>query len=291
MRGDEQVGAVPQGMIGGQRLGIGDVQAGGGDVAGAQALHQRVGVEYGAAADVDDHHAVLHKLHAAGAQQVPGIGRAGQADKHDVGGGQQRVQAVVAGVDGLVGVKGCAGMQLVAQHMRAHRLADARGVVADVARAQDGNGLAVDVAQHGEGAPLLLLHVVHGGADAMQHSHQQRDDVLAHGVGIHARAVGDGKGAAVAAVHLVDVAVDACGDGVDVLYVFCLGNLRLVAVVHQHFGLFHDFGGHLFAAGVGMDGQLGELLPQVSHGAGAEVATHHTDSFAHGSVLPFFIFI
>ena len=274
-------------MIGGERLGVGDVEPGGGDVAGAQAVHQRVGVEYGAAADVDDHHAVLHQPHAAGVEQVFRIGRAGQADEHDVGCGQQRVKAVVAGVECFVGVKRCAGVQLIAQHARAHCPADAGGVVADVAGAQDRHGLAVDVAQHGEGAPLLLLHVVHGRADAVQHRHQQRDDVLAHSVGIHARAVGDGESTAVAAVHLVDVAVDAGGDGVDILNVLRLRNLRLVAVVHQDLGLFHDAIGHLFAARVGIDGQLGELLPQIRHGAGAEVAAHHADSLAHGSVLPY----
>ena len=115
----------------------------------------------------------------------------------------------------------------------------------------------------------------------MHNGQQQGDDVLADRVAVDARAVRHGEGAAVAAVHLVDVAVDARGDGVDVAHVLGRGDLGLVAVVHEHLGARQDLVGHLRVSGIGKEFKLRELLPQVGHGAGTQVAAHHADPLVH----------
>src|SRR5437870_10598954 len=59
VRGDEDVGRLPQGVIRGERLRVGYVKRGA-DAAGTQRLQERIGIDGLAAARIDEQSAWLH---------------------------------------------------------------------------------------------------------------------------------------------------------------------------------------------------------------------------------------
>ena len=93
VRGEDQVGRVPQRMVGRQRLGIDDVEHGA-QPAGAQLREQRAGVDRRAAAGADVEGAVAQAGERSRVDQpARGVRERQQVDDH-VGAGQQRVELV-----------------------------------------------------------------------------------------------------------------------------------------------------------------------------------------------------
>ena len=73
--GNDDVGQREQFVIGGQRLGIGDIQSGAGQLTGDQGIIQRVGIHQPPAGAVDKISGILHRLELRRAEHFAGLFR------------------------------------------------------------------------------------------------------------------------------------------------------------------------------------------------------------------------
>nr|WP_246631266.1 hypothetical protein [Pseudonocardia nigra] len=98
VRGDQHVPACPQRVVGGQRLGLEHVERRAGEPARLQRRHERVEVDGGAAADVDEERRRRAPAQPGGVEQALGLRGLRDGDHHDVGAGKLLVQRI-GGVD------------------------------------------------------------------------------------------------------------------------------------------------------------------------------------------------
>jgi hypothetical protein len=84
VRGDDHVFHGPQGMPGGQRLGLEDVQSGAGDLVGFERRDQIVEHHDGAAADVDEIARGFHPPDHGPVEEAPGFRGVRRRDHHEV---------------------------------------------------------------------------------------------------------------------------------------------------------------------------------------------------------------
>ncbi len=84
VRRDEAVFALPQRMVGGKRLGLGDIQPRTVKLSALKRPHQRVGIYGRAAPDVQKNRAVLHGADHFFIKQMNGLRRFGKRERHDI---------------------------------------------------------------------------------------------------------------------------------------------------------------------------------------------------------------
>ena len=92
VRADDDIGQVQQRVVGGDRLLLEHVEAGGADLAAAEALEERVLLLGLAAGGVDEDHPVLHLRDGLAVDHVMRLGRVRRVAGHDVRLAQDRVQ-------------------------------------------------------------------------------------------------------------------------------------------------------------------------------------------------------
>ena len=145
MRGEDDVVEPAQRRL--ERVALGlrldreDVERGAGDVAGEDVVAQRLGVDDHAARGVDEQAARLHLRELLRAEEAGVAGPAVDVQAHDVGLGEQVVEALhppgVAVGEPVGGVE--------EDHPQAHRLGEVGQLGADVAVAHDAERAAADL--------------------------------------------------------------------------------------------------------------------------------------------------
>lgn len=247
MRGNNNVRRLPQPTRLGQRLRDKHIQRGAADLAGLESIHQRVLVDGGAAADVDDPGVLGQQLEALGVEGVLGGVGAGQDHDEGVGLGEQLGELVLAVDLDAVAHALAAGDALdlgaEAAQVRGERLCDvaeAPDEDAGVAQGGEGAGGAVGLGPAEVAGPLVLELVVAHLVEAAGGVEEEAEGVLGDGVVVEAGAGGDGDLGGVEAG--VEDVVRAGGEGLDPLEVLeaASGVLEVVGGVgpgHEDLGV------------------------------------------------------
>ena len=160
MGSDDDVVHLPEGMVAGKRFRIGDVQAGGPDLARSQGLHKRRGLNHLSPGDVHHVNVIFHGGELGGSQHPFRGGRMGDAAHHHVGLRQDPVQLVrnhhflhVPAQRDVLGVD--------AQDPHAEGGGALGHLGADAAQADDQHGLVTEL-DHGQpGLPAHPVSAVH----------------------------------------------------------------------------------------------------------------------------------
>jgi len=100
---DGHVTEVPQRVVRRERFRVGDVEAGAGDGVRANRRDERVGVDDGAAADIDEVRVGRERLELGLADQALGLVGQRRGDDEVIGPGQRLVDGVLVEADDLVG--------------------------------------------------------------------------------------------------------------------------------------------------------------------------------------------
>jgi hypothetical protein len=109
---DQHVLHGPKRRGGGKRLVAHDIEAGGGDALLGKRADERILIHDTAACDVDKVRRRLHQAQRLGVDQVGGLGGKRAGERHDVGGWDERVKAIVA-VHGVSAFPATAGRRAV----------------------------------------------------------------------------------------------------------------------------------------------------------------------------------
>ena len=206
-----------------------NVQTGGADLLGLQALDQVVGVNQTASGGVDDGDGGLHQLNGCGVDQMMGFLSQRAVEGDDVGLGEQLVELHI--IQAGVGV----GELVVGQDLHAKATADVTENAANLTGANQAHGLAVQIeagkAVEGEvevaGAQICLVSAA---VDGQQQSHGVLSDRI-RGVGgdtEHAQLAGSGLD-----VHVVEAGA-AQGNGLDAQLVEAVHNFLIDGVVNKN---------------------------------------------------------
>ncbi len=142
----------------GARLDLEDVDAGAGDLAGADRVGERGHLVDAAAGGVDQAHAVLHLRELLGAEHADRVLGLGQVHGDEVGERQQLVDRLVEG-DAHLGGALLGGVGVVADELHAEAAGALGDERADAAQADDGERLLVELGAGELGAlPLAAVH-------------------------------------------------------------------------------------------------------------------------------------
>ena len=230
--GEDDVVALPEGVVAGERLDFIDVEGGAGDFLGFEGVVEVVELDDDAAADVDEDGVALHFPDAGAVEEAFGLGGMRGADDDEVGLGEEVVEAGGGqeGVDafggfGLVGIGG--------DDFHAEGFAAAGDFLADVAEADDAEGEVGEAAvgavngadeagAGGEaGASAFSADGIPGGlalaadveVEVAREAGDVAEDLVGDDIGEEAAHVGEGAGVLDEGVE--DVVLEAGGGGLD----------------------------------------------------------------------------
>ena len=197
MRDDEQVRGLQQRVVGGERLGVGDVERGAADVSAFERASQCLLVDDLATGGVDQDRGRLHRVQLGLADQAFGVASQRHVEADEVGLSQRAVEVVVAA-------------DLDDAHVEpARALGDG---CADAAGADDRQRRAVDVdpdpALRLPRPPLARARVGRCLVDAPRGGKQQREREVGGGFGEDARGDADGDAALLRCLEVDVVAAD-----------------------------------------------------------------------------------
>ena len=196
MGDDEEVRDVEQGVVGGERLGVGDVQGGAGDRFRVQRRDERRLVDHAAAAGVDEDRGGLHAVQEVGVDEVAGGLGQWDVQRDEVRGGEERGQLGVAG----------------GQHAHVEAVGAAGDRLADAPVADDAQRRAVHVgAQEGGGLPREPGAGGDGGGrvgELARGGQQEREGQVGGRLGQHAGGVADRDAASPARLEVDIVGAD-----------------------------------------------------------------------------------
>jgi hypothetical protein len=205
VRGEHHVGQGEDGIVGGQRLLVEDVQAGAEDLPVAEGGGQRVALHEGAASGVDEDRAGLHEGQLAAADEATRLVGETDMEAHHVGLAQDVVLAGGLGAGG-------ADASLVAaraprEHVHADGAAEHGDAAADGAHPEHPERLAEELGEH-LARPLPTPHLAVDGGDLAPDREHEGEGVLGHREGVDAGRVADRD-----STHARGVEVDVVGAG------------------------------------------------------------------------------
>lgn len=194
VRREQYVREAVEGVAGGERLDVKDIESGSADGVLLQCFDEGAFDDDGSAADVDDDGGALQSLDLRGSEAAAGLWSEWGAHDQVVDLGQDRIE-LVGGDDAVDMGVGLGEMTAppADDHVHAEGFGELRGCLPDAAVAVDGDfGVTefVDV----ERLPALLLLLLLEARDALGEVQHAGDGELGEAAGEHSGGVGDGKG-------------------------------------------------------------------------------------------------
>ena len=193
MRGENDIGRIPQEAAGRRRLLLGGVDARARQGSRAHRLAQRLLVDDAAAGDDDEVGGALHQADATAVDQAPRLAGEGSGHHEPVGHPQQVVQSVQA--PDLPGVGGGPGELVHGIDLHFEATRPPGHPLTDVSEAQDSEYLALQVDLPPgvvEGAPLPCPLLVQHLVQLLGEGGDEGEDVGRHGAHVGLAGVGDG---------------------------------------------------------------------------------------------------